>query len=165
MPSCYWGSEPEGARFGSLVVLRRPVNKPLKYHQNLCMCDCGNVLIVTTHMLETGKTADCGCKKRGRITNAMYPERIKGLDNLANAVVWTAASDYRNAVMAFLKHGEAGELVKLRHFFRSDWYTTLTDLDGELLMKMIEQECITEFERTKKRGKHKNQVPERHSAD
>lgn len=165
MPSRYWGSEPEGMRFGSLVVMKRPTNKPLKYHQNLCKCDCGNALIVTTHMLETGKTTDCGCVKRGRKRNDMYPARLKGLDNLANAIVERAAADYRLAVMAYLKNGSAGELLNLRKFFRSDWCAGLTDLDTDALMNRIEQECMIEFERKKKHGKHKDQVPQGHSAD
>jgi len=164
MPSRYWGSEQEGMRFGSLVVMKRPTTNPLKYHQNLCKCDCGNVLIVTTHMLETGKTTDCGCVKRDRKTNAMYPERIKGLDNLANAIIAKAADDYRQAVMVNLKNGSTGELLNLRRFFRSSWCMILTDLNTDALMKEIEQECIAEFERKKKHG-HKNQVPEGHSAD
>ena len=164
MPSRHWGSEPEGMRFGSLVVMKRPTTKKLKYHQNLCKCDCGNVLVVTTHMLETGKTTDCGCVKRGRKRNDIYPERFKGLDNLANAIVERAAVDYRMAVMSYLKNGESGELLYLRRFFRSGWCSALTDLNTEALMKQIEQECMKEFERKKKHG-HQDQVPEGHSAD
>ena len=57
-------------------------------------------------------------------------------------------------------------LAELRKFFKSDWFKALTDLDGEVLIKCIEQECVTEFEeREKKKHGHKDQVPEGHSAD
>lgn len=154
---------PEGARYGSLVVLKRPLDNPLESHQNLCQCDCGRRVIVTTHMLIKGKT-DCGCVMRDRKTNAMYPERIKGLDNLANAIVERAVADYRMAVMNNLKTGSVSELTALRHFFRSGWCSGLTNLDTDFLMNRIEQECIIEFERTKKHG-HKDQVPQGYSAD
>lgn len=157
---------PEGARYGSLVVLKRPIKKPLQSHQNLCRCDCGRVLIVTTHMLSSGKITDCGCVKRERKNNDMYPERIKGLDNLASAIVTRAIADYKQAVMINLKNGSYSQLRELRKFFKSDWFKALTDLDGEVLMKCIEQECVTEFEeREKKKHGHKNQVPQGHSAD
>lgn len=165
MPSNHWKPMPEGKRYGSLTVLKRPLANPLKYHQNLCQCDCGKKLVVTTHMLATGMTTDCGCVKRDRVRNDMYPERIRGLDNLANAIVERAADDYRKAVMNNLKSGTTHELKPLRRFFRSEWCAVLTTLDTELLMKRIEQECIEEFERNKKHAKHKNQVCQRHSAD
>lgn len=143
---------PEGKRYGSLVVQKRPLKNPLKYHQNLCKCDCGRTVIVSTYMLSTGKTTECGCMKRSGEVNSLYPERIKGLDDLANAIVQKAADDYRQAVMAFLKSGDNGNLTILRRFFRSGWYSVLTELDAEVLMNRIEQECIIEFERKKKHG-------------
>ena len=142
---------PEGSRYGSLVVLKRPLANPLKSHQNLCQCDCGRKVIVTTFMLATGKTTDCGCVKRDRERVDMYPARVTGLDNLAVAIVDQAASDYRKAVMANLKNGSLGDLVALRRFFRSEWCAALTNLDGEMLMRRIEQECIEEYERKKRR--------------
>ena len=153
-----------GLRYGSLTVLKRPPELALKQHQNLCQCDCGKKLIVTSHMLATGKTTDCGCVIRNRVRNDMYPERIEGLDHLANAVIARAIADYRHAVMVNLKNGSIGELKELRKFFRSGWCTTLTEMDTKALMKCIEEECITEFERTKKRG-YQNQVHKEHSAN
>lgn len=143
---------PEGKRYGLLVVQKRPLKNPLKYHQNICKCECGRKVIVTSYMLATGKATDCGCVKRDRETNALYPERLKGLDNLANGIVQKAADDYRQAVMQFLKNGNNGELTALRNFFRSGWFSVLTKLDAEVLMNRIEQECVIEFERKKKHG-------------
>ena len=98
----------------------------------------------------------------------LTPENIKGLDNLANAIVVKAADDYKKAYMRYLKKKDSqSELDTLRHFFRSQWCMALTDVNTELLMQDIEKECKERFERKKNHGKshHKNQVPEGHTAD
>ena len=94
----------------------------------------------------------------------MTPERIKGLDALANAVVAKAADDYRKAYMLFLKGKETSDLDQLRHFFRSQWCAVLTDLNTKALVEEIEKECREKFER-KRNYANKNQVPHGHSAD
>lgn len=82
----------------------------------------------------------------------LTPENIKGLDNLANAIVAKAADDYKNAYMLYLKKkGGISELDTLRHFFRSQWCMCLTDLNTELLMLEIEKECKEQFERKQKK--------------
>lgn len=89
---------------------------------------------------------------------------LKGLDALANAIVEKAAADYRKAYMLHLKGKKTSDLEQLQHFFRSDWCTTLTDLNTEALMAGIEKECKEKFERKHRHG-NKNQVPQGHSAD
>ena len=155
----------EGRRYGSLTVMKRPTDKPLNYGQNLCQCDCGRQIVVTTYALATGKKTDCGCVERGRKRNDLYPERIKGLDNLANAIMHRAAMDYRIAFMRYLKKKDPSVLEELRRFFKSDWGAYMTNIDTDVLMNRIEQECIIEFERKQKKHGHKDQVPEGHSAD
>lgn len=160
-------NEMAGKRYGILLVLPKEEGSGISHNRVPCLCDCGKRLIVTKHMLATGKTTDCGCVMRDRKTNAMFPLRIKGLDDLADAIIARAAADYRMTFMRYLKDKDKNEynLAELRRFFRSDWCEMLTELNTEVLMNRIEQDCITEFERTKKRGKHKNQVPEGHTAD
>lgn len=62
---------------------------------------------------------------------------------LANAIVKTAASDYRNALKRHYKHPHlkkyANEVAELEEFFRSDWYELLTSLDGRLLVESIQR--------------------------
>ena len=101
--SKHWTYLPEGKRYGSLVIMKRPSGNLLEYYENLCQCDCGKRVIVTSHMLATGKQTDCGCVERDRNRNDIYPERLKGLDNLANAIIQRAAADYRIAFMRYLK--------------------------------------------------------------
>ena len=48
-------------------------------------------------------------------------------ENLANAIILQAAKDYRLT-------DDEQQLQEIERFFRSGWYETLTDLDGEYLM-------------------------------
>ena len=59
-------------------------------------------------------------------------------ENLANAIVLRAVEDYRDA-LTVLEHDprsreSLSEKASIERFFRSGWYGTLTDLDGEYLM-------------------------------
>ena len=65
-------------------------------------------------------------------------------ENLANAIVLCAVNDYRT-VLRCLKnnpyHYTAGRTKeKLEQFFRSDWYTALTRVDGEMLITRLREE-------------------------
>ena len=61
--------------------------------------------------------------------------------NLANAIVESAARDYREVIKALNrnpKNREAqNERRRLEDFFRSSWFQMLTDVDGEYLMAEI----------------------------
>ncbi len=64
-------------------------------------------------------------------------------ENLANAVVIKAAKDHRRAIST-LKRNNNSERAKYmlnetERFFLSDWFTVLTDLDGEVLMTKIRE--------------------------
>ena len=56
-------------------------------------------------------------------------------ERLANAIVLQAVSDYRVAlkkIKAHPKNREAiSEALEIEKFFRSGWYSQLTDVDGE----------------------------------
>ena len=60
---------------------------------------------------------------------------------LANAIVELAVKDYKKALKQnhrFPDNQEfADEVSSLERFFRSGWYGTLTDLDGEYLMTAV----------------------------
>ena len=61
---------------------------------------------------------------------------------LANAIVELAVKDYKTALKYHYKHPDkseyAAEVDSLERFFHSGWYGTLTDLDGEYLMKGVQ---------------------------
>lgn len=65
-------------------------------------------------------------------------------ENLANAIIVLAAKDYRVALRRWRRHPGSHEarymVSKLEGFFRSAWYSVLTDVDGEYLMERIRKE-------------------------
>ena len=64
-------------------------------------------------------------------------------ENLANAVVIKAAKDHRRAVSALRRNNNSERakymLNETERFFLSDWFTVLTDLDGDVLMTKIRE--------------------------
>ena len=65
-------------------------------------------------------------------------------ERLANAIVLQAVADYRVAlkkIKAHPKNREAiSEALEIEKFFRSGWYSQLTDVDGEYLIRKT-REC------------------------
>ena len=64
--------------------------------------------------------------------------------SLANAIVISAAKDYRAALRRLRRNPKSktaiSEITDLERFFRSDWYRTLTNVDGELLIQKLKEE-------------------------
>ena len=65
-------------------------------------------------------------------------------ENLANAIVLQAVKDWRAARKKLKKrpkNEEAKLMVKdCEDFFRSDWFTALIDVDGEVLLRKLQEE-------------------------
>lgn len=51
-----------GQRFGMLDVLKPGENTPSGRTTWVCRCDCGNICMVQTKTLRSGKSRHCGCK-------------------------------------------------------------------------------------------------------
>jgi len=66
----------------------------------------------------------------------------EGLENLTNAIVLQAVKDYRKALKGFSINGKSSTAViaDCERFFRSDWYSQLTNVDGECLITTIRKE-------------------------
>ena len=60
--------------------------------------------------------------------------------NLANAIIVQAANDYRKA----LRGNDKRVICDCERFFRSHWYLTLTNLDGEVLIEKLRKEYESE---------------------
>lgn len=78
---------------------------------------------------------------------AKYVSEKEAYENLANAIIISAANDYKKALIRQKKHPDnksvAADVRRLESFFYSDWYEVLTDLDpGYLIRKM--QDTIDE---------------------
>ena len=67
-------------------------------------------------------------------------------EELANAIVLTAVKDYRDALKKLEKYPNNKILKRTKNeiekFFRSNWYSTLTSIDPEFLIKELNEEVI-----------------------
>lgn len=65
---------------------------------------------------------------------------------LANAIVITAAKDYRTAIKKLKRNPKNSDAMAMEmeceRFFRSDWYKALTTVDGEWLINKLRQEVV-----------------------
>ena len=65
-------------------------------------------------------------------------------ENLANAVIAQAADDYRRLLKRAKKNPanrEAlDEALQIERFFRSGWYQRLTNVDGEFLIRKLQED-------------------------
>ncbi len=65
-------------------------------------------------------------------------------ERLANAIILQAVSDYRVALKKIKAHPKNKEAIiealEIERFFRSGWYGQLTGVDGEYLIKRLQDE-------------------------
>jgi len=65
-------------------------------------------------------------------------------EELANAIVITAAKDYMAALKTLKKYPRDADALSTKNdcekFFRSSWYEALTSVDGEFLMRKLQRE-------------------------
>ena len=59
-----------------------------------------------------------------------------GYEKLAEAIILQAVKDYRKA----LKHDERGRKREIERFFRSEYFTVLTNISGEMLIQKLRAE-------------------------
>ena len=73
-----------------------------------------------------------------------YVDDPRCFEMLANAIVKQAADDYRNARKALSRKPDACQpkekIRDVEKFFRSGWYQLLTSVDGEYLLRRLEEE-------------------------
>ena len=72
----------------------------------------------------------------------MHPIKFAYYD-LANAIVEQAAIDYRNALNGVSydrRYSPESVIKETEKFFRSEWYRTLTNVDGEYLIANLKKE-------------------------
>lgn len=69
---------------------------------------------------------------------------MDGYERLANAIIIQAAKDYRTAKRKLRRkpnNKEArAEAESIERFFRSDWFRTLTEVDGEMILRKLNEE-------------------------
>lgn len=71
---------------------------------------------------------------------------IENYEKLANAIILQAVKDYRAAKKKLKKQPtkkDAEIMVKdTERFFRSDWFTALTNVDGEVILRKLREEGL-----------------------
>ena len=65
-------------------------------------------------------------------------------EDLANAIVTQAAHDYRNALngKSYSEKSPSKIIKEIEKFFRSEYFETLTKVNGEYLIDMLKQEHL-----------------------
>lgn len=67
-------------------------------------------------------------------------------ENLANAIVVLAAKDFRHAIKQLKRNPKytpaQQQKSEVERFFRSNWCSELTSVEGEFLMEKLQQEVL-----------------------
>lgn len=61
---------------------------------------------------------------------------MNGYEKLAEAIILQAVKDYRKA----LKHDERGRKREIERFFRSEYFTVLTNISSEMMIQKLRAE-------------------------
>ena len=69
---------------------------------------------------------------------------ITNYENLANAIILLAVKDYRTALKRLDRNpnnrSAQHDKAEVERFFRSQWYSALTSVDGEMLIRSLQEE-------------------------
>ena len=62
-------------------------------------------------------------------------------EDLANAIILQAVKDYRMALKSLKANSRnRAAQAEIERFFRSQWYSALTDVKGEMLIRSLQKE-------------------------
>lgn len=71
---------------------------------------------------------------------------ISPYENLASAIIVKAADDYRKALKELRRNPDYRPALQTKsdceHFFHSGWFSVLTAVDGNRLMRMLRAEVF-----------------------
>lgn len=73
--------------------------------------------------------------------------KTKPYQNLANAIVMQAVIDYRKLLRKepiIESKGKKVSLEEIEQFLKSDWFFTLTNVDGNKIIKRLKEEYANE---------------------
>lgn len=66
---------------------------------------------------------------------------VSSYEDLANAVIERAVLDYRMVLSGYKEsYGKILSIKELERFFRSQWFGTLTKIDGERIITEVRKE-------------------------
>ena len=73
-----------------------------------------------------------------------YTDTLEPYRALANAIILQAAKDYRKALRRIHKYPKDAAAIaekdNCERFFHSDWYGILTKVDGDMLIRKLQEE-------------------------
>ena len=72
-------------KFGKLTALNREENDKHGQARWKCICDCGNIIITSSHSLRSGHTKSCGCTRNDKIKMQNYKH---GMSNTRLFHIW-----------------------------------------------------------------------------
>lgn len=158
-----------GKRFGRLTTLKdsgeRSKNRNIIWR---CICDCGNIKMVTTDSLKSGKTKSCGCLRIDALKKIMYKHgggSSKSINRLYRIWINMKGRCYNSVDKAYKYYGGRG--IKVCPEWKNNYgafrfWAVLSGYQDNLTIDRINNDgnyessnCqfITQSENTKKRNK------------
>jgi len=100
-------------RFGRLVALRRDGTTKLGMALWLCLCDCGQSIVVRRGNLKTGNTRSCGCLGNEVRVESGHANKKHGLEGTPTYSSWHAMKNrcLSKSSKDFYRHGGRGITV------------------------------------------------------
>jgi hypothetical protein len=83
------------------------------------------------------------CEIKGKMKMKEKQDIEKCYENLSDAIIKRAVKDYRKAK----KKKNTREVEEIRRFFRSDWFTDLTGLDGDWMIYKLDGEAHRRYKK------------------
>lgn len=123
--------EPEdlrGQKFNRLVVISIEPKERLKEREWLCLCDCGNKIIVKAARLKNGHTKSCGCWNRQHAKEMGRSNAIHGLSATKLYSVWNGMVTRCERVNSKYYPHYGGRGIKICERWRKDFLAFVADM-------------------------------------
>src|ERR1700690_4277117 len=135
-----------GQRFGFWVAQQRACNTTYGHSQWECICECGNIKLVTSNSLRTGNSTSCGCNHNPNLINIKFGKlkvlKINTSKTKSNKKQWLCQCDCNNLITA--------TTYKLRNnLLTSCGYNTTDQISGKIDIQLNIQKNIFLIEKQK----------------
>lgn len=76
------------------------------------------------------------------MTPSQFEMNQRGMEDLSNAIILQAVKDYRSALAGGSVNGRDSKSVieECERFFQSEWFNSLTNVDGMIIISNIRKE-------------------------
>lgn len=138
---CLQGLNLIGCRFSKLLVLEKVFINGIGNGTWKCLCDCGNIVYVTTNHLTSGHTKSCGCLKS------------IGEQTIINILTENNIPFETQKIFDNCKNPETNYLLKFDFYINNNF---LLEYDGEQHFQVRGWNTKENFEKVKKLDEYKN---------